>query len=228
MLYFQAAHTKEQLMNVLLVEDDLALGDALGQALRHAGLRAVWVRRLKEARAFLDTEPQDVLLLDLSLPDGDGLDLLRDLRARGSAMPIIVLTARDALESRLAGLRDGADDYLVKPFAIPELLARLQVVTRRSSGFLSALWQIGPLAIDTETRTVTLDGAAVSLSPSEFALLFELVRKGGKVLCREQLIEHLCCESDNALEVHVSNLRRKVGADWVRTIRGVGYLLPKP
>ncbi|WP_137936805.1 response regulator transcription factor [Chitinivorax sp. B] len=215
-------------MNVLLVEDDLALGEALGQALRQAGWRAVWVRRLKEARAFLAGEPQDALLLDLGLPDGEGLDLLRELRHQGETLPIIVLTARDALATRLDGLREGADDYLVKPFAIPELLARLQAVTRRSSGFVSAHWQIGSLCIDTDTREVTLADEAISLSPSEFALLFELVRKAGKVINREYLVEHLCCESDNALEVHVHNLRRKLGGDWVRTVRGVGYLLPKP
>ena len=176
-------------MNVLLVEDDLALGDALNRALSQAGLRAVWVRRLKEARGFLASEAQDALLLDLGLPDGEGMSLLRELRGHGSTLPVLVLTARDDLESRLAGLHAGADDFLVKPFAIPELLA---------------------------------------LSPSEFALLFELARKAGKVVAREHLIDHLCCESDNALEVHVCNLRRKLGSDWVRTIRGVGYLLPRP
>lgn len=214
-------------MNVLLLEDDLALGDALCRALRQAEMRVVWVRRLQEARAFLQEKTQDALLLDLSLPDGDGLELLRELRSNCS-MPVIILTARDALENRLEGLRCGADDYLVKPFAIAELLARLQVVTRRSSGFLSSQWQIGELVIDTEKRSASLAGADVALSPSEFSLLFELVRKGGKVLSREYLTAHLCCDSDNALEVHVSNLRKKLGSDWVRTIRGVGYLLPKP
>ncbi|GGY14750.1 response regulator [Paludibacterium paludis] len=215
-------------MNVLLVEDDLALGEALGQGLRLAGLRAVWVRRLKDARAFLSSETHDALLLDLGLPDGEGLDLLRELRAKGNALPIIVLTARDDLPSRLAGLREGADDYLVKPFAIPELLARLQAVTRRSCGFVSSVWQIGSLVVDTDTRNVTIDGEPVVLSPSEFALLLELVRKAGKVVNREHLVGHLNCESDNALEVHVHNLRRKLGSDRVRTVRGVGYLLPKP
>lgn len=214
-------------MNVLLLEDDLALGDALCKALHHADMRVVWVRRLQEARVFLQEKTQDALLLDLSLPDGDGLNLLRELRSHCS-MPVIILTARDALENRLEGLRCGADDYLVKPFAIEELLARLQVVTRRSSGFLSSQWQIGELVINTENRSASMAGVDIPLSPSEFSLLFELVRKGGKVLSREYLITHLCCYSDNALEVHVSNLRRKLGKDWVRTIRGVGYLLPKP
>lgn len=215
-------------MNVLLVEDDMALGDALNRALSQAGLRAVWVRRLKEARGFLASAAQDVLLLDLGLPDGEGMSLLRELRGNGSTLPVLVLTARDDLESRLAGLNAGADDYLVKPFAIPELLARLQAVTRRGSGFAAARWQLGELSIDTDTREVELAGAAVALSPSEYALVLELARKAGKVVAREHLIEHLCCESDNALEVHVCNLRRKLGSDWVRTIRGVGYLLPRP
>ncbi|WP_337883875.1 response regulator transcription factor [Chromobacterium haemolyticum] len=215
-------------MNILLVEDDLALGEALGQALRQAGFRTVWVRRLKEARTFLADEPQDALLLGALLVDGEGLHLLQELRGNGSTLPVIILTARDALESRLTGLHNGADDYLVKPFAIPELLARLQAVTRRSSGFVSANWQIGDLCINADTRELSMNGAAVALSPSEFALMFELVRKAGKVVSREHLVEHLCCESDNALEVHVHNLRRKLGSDWIRTIRGVGYLLPKP
>jgi len=215
-------------VKILLVEDDLALGQALGQALRQGGFRAVWVRRLKDARAFLAEEPQDALLLDLGLPDGEGLRLLQELRSHGSTLPVIILTARDALESRLAGLHNGADDYLVKPFAILELLARLQAVTRRSSGFVSANWQIGDMCINADTRELSLAGAAVALSPSEFSLAFELMRKAGKVVGREHLVEHLRCESGNALEVHVHNLRRKLGADWIRTIRGVGYLLSKP
>ncbi|MBB5016768.1 DNA-binding response OmpR family regulator [Chitinivorax tropicus] len=214
-------------MNVLLVEDDLALGEALSQALQQAGWRVVWVRRLKEARTFLSTTPPDALLLDLGLPDGEGGELLQGLRQQGKTLPIIVLTARDGLETRLAGLRDGADDFLVKPFAIPELLVRLQAVTRRSAGFVSTLWQIGPLAINTDTHDVSLADQAINLSPSEFSLLFELVRKAGKVVNREYLVDYLHCESDNALEVHVHNLRRKLGSEWVKTVRGVGYLMPR-
>ena len=197
-------------MNVLLLEDDLALGDACVVLCARLTCASFGCGACKRRGPFLQTQTQDALLLDLSLPDGDGLSLLRELRSN-SSMPIIILTARDALENRLEGLRCGADDYLVKPFAIAELLVRLQVVTRRSSGFLSSHWQLGPLAIDTEKRSANLNGEEIPLSPSEFSLLFELVRKGGKVLSREYLTSHLCCDSDNALEVHVSNLRKKTG-----------------
>ncbi|MCW7539459.1 response regulator [Aquabacterium sp. A7-Y] len=212
-------------MHALLVEDDLALGAALAQGLRHAGWHMVWVRRLKEARDFLREEQQDSMLLDLGLPDGEGLMLLRELRSQGETMPIVVLSAQHALDTRVSALLEGADDYLVKPFAITEMLARLQAVTRRSSGFASSRWQIGSLCIDTHSREVQVRDTPVPLSPSEFSLLLELVRKAGRVIQREYLVEYLRCGSFNALEVHIHNLRRKLGSQWVRTVRGVGYLL---
>lgn len=216
-------------MKLLLVEDDLALGQALSRSLSQAGLRVTWVRRLQEARAFLASDAPEVLLLDLGLPDGDGLDWLRALRAEGRQLSVLVLTARDDLDSRLAGLREGADDYLVKPFATAELLARLHAVARRSSGFASAIWQLGAIKVDSEARRVWLNEAEVGLSPSEFTLLMELVRRSGKVVAREYLLQRLYGDgehgSDNALEVHICNLRRKLGADSIHTIRGVGYLM---
>jgi DNA-binding response OmpR family regulator len=208
-------------MSVLLVEDDLALGDTLGQGLRQAGVRTVWVRRAQEARAFLLAEPLDALVLDLALSDGEGLALLHELRARGSRLPVVALLAHD--QTRPAS--GGADDYLSKPFALPDLLLRLQDARRRG-GALAGGWQVGELCIGIDAPSVTLAGRAVDLSPSEYALLLELVRAGGKVVGREQLLACLGCGSGNALEVHVHNLRRKLGCGWVRTLRGVGYRLP--
>jgi two-component system response regulator QseB len=213
-------------VHVLLVEDDLALGAALAQGLDQAGWRTVWVRRLKEAREFLkEGQGLGTLLLDLGLPDGEGLRLLHELRGQGDNMPVLVLSAQNDLDTRLRALREGADDYLVKPFAFTELIARLQAVARRSSGFASSRWQVGSLCIDTHARKVSVDNLPVSLSPSEFVLLLELVRKAGKVINREYLVDYLRCGSFNALEVHVHNLRSKLGSRWVRTVRGVGYLL---
>lgn len=218
-------------MNILLVEDDLALGQALARALQQETLAVTWVRRLQEARRFLAGEGYDALLLDLGLPDGDGLDWLKTLRASGQQLPVLILTARDDLDSRLTGLREGADDYLVKPFAIPELLARLHAVARRSSGFACDLWQLGALKVDSQARRVWLAEREISLSPSEFTLLMELIRRSGKVVTKDYLLERLYRDSDhgsdNALEVHICNLRRKLGADSIHTIRGVGYLMGK-
>ncbi|MBI2381117.1 MAG: response regulator transcription factor [Gammaproteobacteria bacterium] len=218
-------------MNLLLVEDDLDLGAALAKALTQAGLRATWLRRLKEARAYLDSGMPEMLLLDLGLPDGEGLNLLKSLRGTGSALPILILSARDQLDDRLAALKAGADDYLVKPFAVEELLARIQVVARRASGFASDRWEFGRLVIEPEARRVRLDGEDVPLSSTEFELLMELARRAGKVVPKEALVARLYGEaergSDNALEVHVHNLRKKLGAERILTLRGVGYMMAR-
>ncbi|WP_084637456.1 response regulator [Paludibacterium yongneupense] len=213
-------------MKVLLMEDDLAQGDALSMALRQIDVRTVWVRRLKEARALLQAEPLDALLLDLGMQDGEGMVLWRELRERRSRLPVIVLAARDRVEGRLPSTDIGASDCLLKPFTMAELLARLRAATRRKGARASDCWDIGELCIDTGAHQVTLAGGDVPLSPSEYALLLELAREGGRVVARDLLLARLQCGSDNALEVHVHNLRRKLGCGWVRTQRGVGYLLP--
>lgn len=214
-------------MHILLVEDDLALGAALAQGLGEAGWRTVWVRRLRETRQFLKEHSPGTLLLDLGLPDGEGLTLLQELRKQGETMSVVVLSAQNEVDTRVRALHEGADDYVVKPFAFTELLARIQAVSRRSSGFASSCWQVGPLCVDTHARQVSLNNLPVRLSPTEFVLLLELVRKAGRVINREYLVDHLQCGSFNALEVHVHNLRNKLGSKWVRTVRGVGYLLSR-
>jgi DNA-binding response OmpR family regulator len=166
------------------------------------------------------------------LPDGDGLQWLRQLRERGLKLPVLILTARDALTDRVAGLDEGADDYLVKPFEPEELLARMRLALRRSEGRASPLLHHGDLEIDPAAHTVTRAGQAVNLRVKEFALLLALLRSGGQVLSRQRLEETLYgfdeALDSNALEVHIHHLRRKLGDDFVKTVRGVGYFVPRP
>jgi two-component system, OmpR family, response regulator QseB len=215
---------------ILIVEDDLDLGDGLVQALGTHGLAVVWVRSTRDGREFLRSQPTDVLLLDLQLPDGEGLTLLTELRAAQSNVAVIVISARDALASRTEALDQGADDYLIKPFEIPELVSRIHAVLRRVKGQASALWRIGPLVIDTHKRVVEhADGRIIELPRREFDLLVELVGNAGRVLTREQLESRLYREHEavqsNALEVHIHGLRKKLGDALIKTVRGVGYLL---
>ena len=216
-------------MRILLVEDDALLGDALQVGLRDAGHAVDWLRDGAAAEAALVAEEFAAIVLDLGLPRLSGLELLRRLRARADRTPVIVLTARDAVDDRVRGLDLGADDYVVKPVALAELDARVRAVTRRAAGLASGLLEIGALAIDPRTRRVTYRGAPVDLQPREYALLHALVLKAGQVLTRSQL-ESLLYEWDdalesNAIEVHVHRLRRKLAPDLIRTVRGVGYML---
>jgi len=215
-------------MHVLLIEDDLDLGRALQAALRAEGFSSEWLRRAADAPPRPDDGVFACVLLDLTLPDGDGLALLARWRRQGSALPIIVITARSTLEDRLVGLDGGADDFIVKPFATAELVSRIRAVTRRSARQASEVWRFGALEIEPRGHVARLDGAALDLSPREFRLLAELAREPGVVVPKGQLAQRLEPLGDaiefSALEVHLSNLRRKIGADRIRTVRGVGYL----
>jgi two-component system, OmpR family, response regulator QseB len=216
-------------MHLLLVEDDLDLGASLVQALEGAGLSSEWVRSAADAERLLARGGFECVLLDLGLPDEPGLALLRRWRARGLVMPLIVITASDALGDRLRGLDEGADDFLVKPFALPELVARVHAVTRRASRQAAAVWQFGELQIEPQRRECRLGGAPVALSAREFDILAVLARAGGDVVPKHRLAQALAPLSEaldyNAIEVHVHHLRRKVGAARVLTVRGVGYRL---
>jgi len=217
-------------MRILIVEDDAAAAQGLAALLRAEGYACDVCATLGCAEAALAVESFDAVLLDLGLPDGDGLVGLQRWRADGRTTPVLVLTARDALPQRVVGLDAGADDYLVKPFAPEELLARLRVALRRGAGQAQPLWRIGPLVLDPAARTVSLHGRPVALRAKEYALLWALLRARGHVVTRERL-QHALYGFDelvdsNALEVHIHHLRRKLGSGWIETVRGVGYRMP--
>ncbi|MCU6499255.1 response regulator transcription factor [Rugamonas sp. A1-17] len=218
-------------MKICLVEDDLELGKALQAALQDAGQEVVWVRRASDARHWVENEPFDAVLLDLGLPDGNGIDVLRELRASGHTLPILVITARDSLEDRLNGLDRGADDYLVKPFVVTELLARLRAVMRRATGWSESgepVWKVKDLVLDDKRMLLTRAGANVVLSKTEFALLHALMRYPDRVLTRRELESRALPHSEGAaLDVHMSHLRQKIGEGYIRTVRGVGYVVDK-
>ncbi len=218
-------------MKVCLIEDDLELGRALQSALTDAGESVVWVRRAADARYQLGELVFDAVLLDLGLPDGNGLDVLRQIRADGQTVPILIITARDSLEDRLLGLDLGADDFLVKPFASVELVARVRAVVRRATGWNErgeAVWKIKDLVLDERRQTLTKAGAVVHLSPTEFSLLHELLRHPDRVLTRREIEARVFPDSEGqALDMHMSNLRRKIGESYIRTVRGLGYMVER-
>lgn len=219
-------------MHLLLIEDDLELGTALLGALRKAHFTAEWLRTCHDARVFAARERYDCLLLDLSLPDGQGLDLLQHWRGQGISTPVIVITARSGLDDRLAGLDGGADDYIVKPFAFEELVSRIHAVTRRAARQTDSEWRFGALLIDVARHEVRLEGTTVALTPAEYDVLLALARAAGTVVSKHQLVRALDPREEsidfNTIEVHVHHLRRKLGVELIRTIRGVGYLLVQP
>jgi two-component system, OmpR family, response regulator QseB len=214
-------------MRLLLVEDDSMIGEAIRAGLKRDGFAVDWVRDTASAAPALDTEPFELLLLDLGLPGADGLTLLKALRGRGSALPVLIITARDAVADRVAGLDAGADDYLVKPFDLEELAARIRALLRRKSGRSGPLIEHLGVVLDPATHRVTRNGADVALSPREFALLELLLERPGAILSRGQLEERLYGWGEevesNAVEVHIHGLRRKLGAPFILTVRGVGY-----
>ena len=217
-------------MHVLFIEDNLELGAELQRALKRHRFTSVWVRSVKDGRAQIDDYAGDnfsCVILDLGLPDGKGLDLLLSWRQKNMHLPIIVLTAQDSLISKVAALDAGADDYVIKPVAIEELVSRIKAVTRRMGGHTSALWMLGKLRIDMNTRQVYIGDEVTNLSPKEFLILEELVRVPGEIIPKHRLARALSPLDDpmelNALEVHIHNLRRKLGNDVIRTVRGVGY-----
>ena len=214
-------------MRILLVEDDEMVGEALRAALRQQGLAADWVRDGETALAVTATEAFDAVLLDLGLPRRGGLEVLRAMRARGSATPVIVLTARDALADKVAGLDAGADDYLVKPFDLDELLARLRAVRRRQAGRAEPVLQVADLRLDPATREVSRGGRPILLSAREFAVLQALLERPGAIISRAQLEDRLYGWGEelesNAISVYMHQLRRKLGDDLLHTVRGLGY-----
>lgn len=216
-------------MKLLLVEDDRDLGSALLRSLMAVDIDVIWAETLEKARQHLATYHFHCLVLDLNLPDGEGFTLLNSLRERQQAVPVLVMTARAALDDRLRALRGGADDYVIKPFATEELIARLQALVRRAGGQAAALWAAGDMLIDTEEQRVRVDGQDVALTAREFGILRELALAQGRVVTREVLIDRVWGwdeqPSDGAIEYQLHGLRRKIGAARVRTVRGVGYAL---
>jgi two-component system OmpR family response regulator/two-component system response regulator QseB len=219
-------------MRFLFVEDDPMIGASLRNALRQEGHAVDWVRDGRAAQSTLASERFDLLLLDLGLPQVPGLEVLRGLRAAGNTTPAIVLTARDELEQRVALLDAGADDYLVKPFELAELTARIRAVLRRAAGRAAPLLEVGDVQLDPATRQVTRSGEPVILSAREYALLEALMLRPGALLSRAQLEDRLYGWGEevesNAVSVYVHQLRRKLGEDFIRTVRGVGYYVGTP
>jgi two-component system OmpR family response regulator/two-component system response regulator QseB len=218
-------------MRILLVEDDNLLGDGIQAGLGQAGFGVDWVRDGVAGELSLKTGEYAGVVLDLGLPRLSGLELLQRLRAGGNRMPVLILTARDAVEDRVKGLDAGADDYVVKPFDLSELAARLRALVRRSRGEAAPTLRVGELELDPAARSVSYRGGAVELSQREFALLQELMLNAGRVLSREQLSQRLYSWNEeiesNAIEVHVHHLRKKLAPELLRTVRGVGYLMPR-
>jgi two-component system response regulator QseB len=218
-------------MRLLLVEDDAMIGAAAQKGLRQEGHSVDWVRDGPAAEAAVAAGAFDVVLLDLGLPRRDGLSVLRSWRAKGVNVPVVVITARDAVADRVAGLDAGADDYLVKPFDLDELSARVRAVARRRSGRAAATIRVGDLEIDTSARRVSWKGQDVQLSAREYALLEALADRPGAYLTRAQLEERLYGWEEeiasNAVEVHIHALRRKLGPEAIRNVRGLGYTLGK-
>lgn len=218
-------------MRLLLVEDDAMIGEAVLHMLRAEHYAADWVRDGTMADEALRTEQYDLVLLDLGLPKRDGLEVLRTLRARRNSVPVLVATARDAIGDRIAGLDAGADDYVVKPYDIDELLARIRALLRRSAGRGEPVFEHKGVSLNPATREATVQGTPVSLSAREWAVLEPLLARPGVVLSRGQLEEKLFSWKDdissNAVEVYIHGVRKKLGADVIQTVRGLGYLVPK-
>jgi len=218
-------------MRILIVEDDETLGDIIYQGLKHENYVVDWIKDGETADHILRSEVFDIIVLDLGLPTKPGLRVLDNLRLRGDKTPVLILTARDTIEERIKGLDMGADDYMVKPFDLNELIARLRALQRRSVERATSTIKYGHIEIDATAHTVILDGALLNLPRREFALLLKLLENQGKALSREQLSQSLYNWDEdvdsNALEVHIHNLRKKFGADLIKTIRGIGYMIPK-
>ncbi len=218
-------------MHILLVEDDNLLADGIVSALKRAGFAVSWLDNGKAASTFLAAEPPDILLLDLGLPDMDGLELLRLVRHKKFPTQVLILTARDSTNAKVAGLDAGADDYLTKPFELDELLARLRVLERRLGNASTAMIQVGPLKLDTSHHLALLNDEPMNLSRREYMLLKALVEHVGIIQTKEGLESKLYSWGDevasNAIEVHIHNLRKKLPADFIKTLRGIGYMVPR-
>lgn len=219
-------------MRVLLVEDDAMIGESVRTSLRHDGYAVDWVRNGQLADTALMNEHFDIVLLDLGLPGKDGLQVLRALRARKKNTPVIVITARDDVEDRIKGLDAGADDYMVKPFDLDELSARIRSGLRRSAGHAEPEMEVMGVRLNPATRAVSHNGQPVQLSAREYAIVEALMLRPGLILSRAQLEERMYGWGDevgsNTVEVYIHAIRRKLGADFIQNVRGVGYFVPKP
>ncbi|MEN5094718.1 response regulator transcription factor [Pseudomonas protegens] len=216
-------------MRVLLVEDAAGLGDAVREQIADDGHAVDWVQRLEQARASVASTPYDLILLDLMLPDGRGLEFLRQRRSVGDVTPVIILTAQDQISERIAGLNAGADDYLVKPFDLFELSARVAAVARRYSGNPNPQIRLGELQVDLSARTVQRGGTIIDLTAREWAVFEAFVQRPSALLSKSQLEERLYAFGaeieSNTIEVYVSRLRKKLGRELIETVRGMGYRL---
>lgn len=219
-------------MRILLVEDDAILGDGILAGLKLADYAVDWVRDGEAARLALLDHPYDACVLDLGLPRRDGLSVLNELRGRGNRLPVLILTARDTSADKIAGLDAGADDYLTKPFDLPELLARLRAIVRRASGEASPRLEHAGVTLEPAGKRVTFNGQPITLSAREYALLHDLLRHKTQIRTRAQLEESLYAWGEetgsNTVEVYVHHLRKKFGAGFIRTLRGLGYQLGEP
>ena len=218
-------------MRILVVEDDAMIGASIRTGLQQDGYTVDWARDGEAAELATTTNDYDAILLDLGLPGKSGLDLLTQWRRRQNVVPVLIITARDAGDDRITGLDAGADDYLVKPFDLNELAARLRALLRRRAGRATPVIEHGPLTLDPATHEVRLAGETVTLSNREFALLHALLQQPGVPLSRSQLEDRLYGWGEeigsNAVEVHIHALRRKIGNDLIRNLRGVGYMVPR-
>lgn len=218
-------------MRLLLIEDDTMIGEAVRKALRQEGFTVDWMLDGRSGEAALDQPVHDIVLLDLGLPGKEGLDVLKSIRRKGNRVPVLILTARDAVPDRVAGLNAGADDYLIKPYDIDELVARIHALLRRQAGRAEAVIEHGPLVVDPAAHTAVLEGKQLTLSAREFALLLALLERPGTVLSISQLEDKIYGWDDevgsNTIEVYIHSLRKKLGSDFIKNVRGVGYMVPK-
>ncbi|HEY8906951.1 MAG TPA: response regulator transcription factor [Rhodoferax sp.] len=218
-------------MRVLLVEDDRMIGEVVAQSLKEASYAVDWVRDGQTALDTLATQTYDVVLLDLGVPKRDGLEVLRGVRGKNNPVPVLVITARDTLDDRIRGLDSGADDYVLKPFEMTELLARMRAVTRRKGGVAGPVLSNGLITLDPATREVNLDGQAIALSGREFSLLMALMVRPGAILSRSDLEDRIYGWNEevesNAVEFLIHSLRKKLGAKAIQNVRGMGWMVAK-
>jgi len=218
-------------MRLLLVEDDPMIGDSVRKGLRQDGFTVDWVRDGRSAEAALGDQVHDLVLLDLGLPGKGGIDVLRTLRGKGNPVPVLILTARDAVADRVAGLNAGADDYLVKPFDLDELVARIHALLRRQAGRADAVIRHGALVLNPVSHQARFNDEPLNLSAREFALLQALLDRPGAVFSVSQLEDKIYGWDDavgsNTIEVYVHSLRKKLGTGFIKNVRGVGYMIPK-
>lgn len=218
-------------MRLLLIEDDPMIGESVRKGLRQDGFTIDWVRDGHSGETALDEQVHDLLLLDLGLPAKGGIEVLTSIRRKGNRIPVLILTARDAVSDRVAGLNAGADDYLIKPFDLEELVARIHALLRRQAGRAEAVIEHGALTLNTTTHEAHLAGKSLSLSAREYALLEAMLARPGVVFSVAQLQEKLYGWDDeigsNTIEVYIHSLRKKLGTEFIKNVRGVGYMIPK-